>query len=1434
MKRHPSVRGDNLGLLRRRTTREDRTSEQSKRKLASAQTDSTDEAMSKILEEIWGKFQSIYDSSNECYMYLDKFGKILDVNKKTVEVFGGSEKDLVGRHFTRVSVIPARDIPELINNFRKIMSGKKAFINLEFRNKNDQLVHLECSANLVKSQGRTQGITVVARDVSGRKRAESGLRESQARYSALFNEARDGILLVEGKSGKIVDCNPEFERQTGISRKRLLNMRIWELQPSRQRKGAKRKFLKLVARKERATTVLEARSPNGEMASFELRSKVILIGGTKYLQTIVRDITDRVRFEEELRVSEERYRDIVEAAADGIVTTDLKGVVTSCNDEFVKQTGHSKDGIVGKYFSSLPTLRKRDIPKYIRLFASALKGNLPKPFEMKWRRRDGRVRSGEMRISLMRKGESVVGLLGIIRDTTERHQAERAIRASERKYRSLVDNALVGVFKTSLDGRLLFANEALANILGFSSAKELMSEGVLPMNRDPGKKGPLMDGLTKGGKVEALKVEVSTKMGDVKTVLLSASLEGNTISGIATDVTELKETERALVESEERYSTLVENSADGIIIIQDGTLKFANKASVDFVGVNPDQMIGSDFLEFVSPEHRETVLRRYMGRMAGEEVPNIYEIELQRRDGSKMPVEVNVEVIEYEGRPAELVFIRNIIDRKKVEEEMRRSEERLKIMFEYAPDAYYLSDFEGRFVDGNKAAEELIGRKKEELIGDDFLSSGILSSEYAERALEALVKNINGDPTGPDEFVLNHEDGSQITAEIRTFPVKINGEDRVLGIARDITQRKEAETALRKSEEKFRALVENSVDIYLVLDNEGKLDFASPSIQKVLGYNPEDLIGGTSFDFAHPDDLDRILDSFANLIENPGQPITIEFRARDTDGDWHTVEATGCNLLDNPAVNGVVVNFHDITERKEADEALRESEEKFRSLADHSPNMICITKGETIVYANNECEEIVGYTKEELCSPSFEFMRLVSPESRDTVTASSRWHMKGKDVPPYEVVILNREGDKTDAIISTKIIRYEGETAVLAVVTDITERKRWEEEIKKSEERYRFLAENVTDVIFTTDMNLNFTYITPSVGRLLGYTVDELLDLRLEDFVAPSSPQAAVEVFKERISEEIEDKDTGTLQLELELMRKDRSRIWIQSETTVLRDETGKPTGLLGVAHDVTQLRETIKNLERANQELQNAQAQLIQSEKLASIGTLASGVAHEINNPLAAVTGYAEIIMDQGDSDFTKKCATKIVDAAGRASDVVRWLSRHARQAKDAQIVDIRLNDVLSDSLEAMRLTRSSPDIEVEKEFTDVPLIRGNQNELQQIFVNLLNNSADAMPNGGRITASTKDSGDVVEVAISDTGEGIPEEHLKKVFDPFFTTKEVGEGTGLGLYVVSMIVNKHHGTIDVSSEPGKGSTFTLRFPTKQPDSEPTTEQMIHLEANTM
>jgi signal transduction histidine kinase len=250
-------------------------------------------------------------------------------------------------------------------------------------------------------------------------------------------------------------------------------------------------------------------------------------------------------------------------------------------------------------------------------------------------------------------------------------------------------------------------------------------------------------------------------------------------------------------------------------------------------------------------------------------------------------------------------------------------------------------------------------------------------------------------------------------------------------------------------------------------------------------------------------------------------------------------------------------------------------------------------------------------------------------------------------------------------------------------------------------------------------------------------------------------------------------------------------------------DEKGELASVIEYMKDIT--------------EEQRLHEQLIQSEKLAGIGILASGVAHEINNPLSGIIGMAEVALEEKDPSKNESYLMDILNCAQRISEIVRGLRSYSRAAKKGELGLVDLNEVLEESLKMVRLATKKTPVEVIKKFQSIEKIQANMGEIQQIFTNLITNAFQAMDGkGGNLVLSTRSLKDSVEVKVSDHGVGIPQKYLNQIFDPFFTTKNPGEGTGLGLNIVYRIVTKYEGTIDVESKEQVGTTFTIKFPIRR------------------
>jgi anti-anti-sigma factor len=400
-----------------------------------------------------------------------------------------------------------------------------------------------------------------------------------------------------------------------------------------------------------------------------------------------------------------------------------------------------------------------------------------------------------------------------------------------------------------------------------------------------------------------------------------------------------------------------------------------------------------------------------------------------------------------------------------------------------------------------------------------------------------------------------------------------------------------------------------------------------------------------------------------------------------------------------------------------------------------------------------------------------------------------------------------------------------GESCIGAIMAlqDIGARVRTEETLIESERRYRILAENVSDVIWTTDTNLNLTYISPSVERLRGAPPDQFIGTPVADMLTTASSSHAAGVLREQLKLESRggaDPERSAI-LELQTNRSPNAESWIEVHITFLRDAQGNPRGLLGITRDITDRKKS--ELERGR-----LQEKLLQSQKMEAIGTLAGGVAHDFNNLLTGILGHSSMILSRSGLDpEIAESASVIEEAARRGAELTTSLLGFARRGALAR-VPVDLDQCVRDLVRLLK-----PTLDRRIEITHRPAassltVMGDPAQLHHGLLNLALNARDAMPAGGMLTFATAritpsadqlaahpDSppGPYAELSVSDTGEGIAAPILGRIFEPFFSTREVGKGSGMGLAVVYGIAEHHKGWIEVASEPGNGSTFRLLLP---------------------
>jgi PAS domain S-box-containing protein len=479
---------------------------------------------------------------------------------------------------------------------------------------------------------------------------------------------------------------------------------------------------------------------------------------------------------------------------------------------------------------------------------------------------------------------------------------------------------------------------------------------------------------------------------------------------------------------------------------------------------------------------------------------------------------------------------------------------------------------------------------------------------------------------------------------------------------------------------------------------------------------------------------------------------------------------------------------------KEKHQELTISEDKYRGLFENANDGIILLQDPQLIVAdvNREVEKVTGYTKEELLRR--EAFDLFAPEEIEKVRGYFKEVTEKGEGRADCLSLMKKDGASLEVDLSTKRIDLGDESFYQMIFRDLTEQRKLEKKIRESKRNLEAIFDGIRDQLSIQTPDYQIFRVNRAVIENYKLAYKELIGRKCYEVYF----QRSLPCENCPISVTIETKQPAS-----SIMKLPEDKTTLQIFSYPILDEKGSLLSVIEYMKDIT--------------EEQRLQEQLIQSEKLAGIGILASGVAHEINNPLSGIIGMAELALEEEDISKNRSYLMDIMNCAERIAEIVRGLKSYSRAAKKEDLGPVDLNEVLEESLKMVRLAIKTTSVEVIKKFQPIEKVQANMGEIQQVFTNLITNAFQAMDgNGGKLVLSTRSLKDSVEAKVSDSGNGIPQKYINQIFDPFFTTKNPGEGTGLGLNIVYRIVTKYEGTIDVESKDQVGTIFTIKFPIRR------------------
>ena len=810
------------------------------------------------------------------------------------------------------------------------------------------------------------------------------------------------------------------------------------------------------------------------------------------------------------------------------------------------------------------------------------------------------------------------------------------------------------------------------------------------------------------------------------------------------------------------------------------------------------------------------------------------QLEIERENVNKVNQELEERV---EKRTADYQIINRALEQeitshKQAEAALRESESKYRFMTDNVADIIWTVDMNLNFTYISPSVQRFRGLTVEEAMSQkihEVLTP--VSLQYALKVLEEELKTlISNHDRIKDKLTIELEeyckDGSTIWTEndLKYLPDQDGKPIGIIGVTRDISARKQAEKALRQSEEYFKEITENSSDVIIITDKNGDIKYCSRSIERFSGYKPEELIGKSGFMFIHPDDVERAVDDFGKAILAIDAAIPNEFRLVLKDGSSRYFDGLGKNLLDNPAVAGFIMNVRDITERKQAEsqreaalEKLRQSEERYRNILESiQEGYFELDLDGNYTFTNETNCRFLGYTKEELIGMNYR-------RHTDEETAKRLYQLyyelyrTGKPIELLDLESIRKDGTKAIYETSASLIRNsEGKPiGFRAVSRDVTERKSMEEALRQSEEKFRKAFYTSPDSMAISRLEDGmYISINPGFTRGTKYTEKDIIGKTSIEFNIWDNVED-----RQRLVAKLK-KDGEVINLEATFRRKNGEiRYGLVSASVI--DLNGVPH-LLSITRDITERKRVEEEKRKLEERLQNA-------HKMEAIGTLAGGIAHDFNNLLMGIQGYASLVLlniSQNDPNYEK--LKRIEQQVQSGADLTRQLLGFARGGR-YEVKPADINDLLQKTSSMFGRTKKEITIQMKCE-KDLCPVEVDIGQMEQVFMNLYVNAWQAMPGGGYIYLETENiflndeqallysvkPGKYVKITVTDTGIGMDEKTRARIFDPFFTTKEMGRGTGLGLATVYGIIKGHKGMINVYSELGHGTTFTIYLPASE------------------
>lgn len=1432
------------------------------------------------IKESEERFRSFIESSVVGFLLIDEKGIIIEWNPAMEEITGYTKSDVINNKWINIImkfVVPEKRNSQTMERFSSAMNnfiktGISPFIgkNQDYYivSKEGKKVLIQQTIFAVKTNlGFRAGVVIM--DITESKQAETALKESEIQYKLLFDSANDAIFLME--DNRFINCNQKTLEMYGISYEQVIGATPDVISPELQPDGTFSKEKALVyinnayAGKPQFFEWVHKKA-NGEEFQAEVSLNKIELHGKVFLQAIVRDITERKKAENAIKLSEEKFAMTFRTSPDSLTLTNLAtGILEDVNKGFEKIFGYTRDEVVGRRTTEFGLWVD---PKDRDFVIETIKNNdRVTEIIVQGRRKSGEVMIGQVSAELIKTaGESLI--LTIVRDITEKKMAEEELRLSEERFSLAFRTSPDSLTLTNIsDGRIIDVNYGFERVFGYS-VSEIIGVSTLELGiwRYTEDRERMINILKKDGYVRDMEATGKRKNGELFDGLISSEIlkTGNEslILTIVRDITEKKKAEEALRESEEKYRTLFQNSAlaVGMRSLGGSFIEF-NKSYTDMLGYSSEELSRLTQMDITHPDDYKITSARMNLVAEGKSPVEQYEKRYIHKNGSTIWADVCIQPIKDKNGKIQMIIgtVINTTERKKAEESLRQNEERFRAIVNGLTDMIIVVNKQGLIEYLSPSVYKTLGYNEYEMVGKNPLDF-VHKDDFSEISNELATVFSGVNRGNVSLYRVIHKEGFYIYFESVGKNMSDNKYiDGVVIFAKDVTERIKAETALRESEQRFRNLVNSLQYPIIILSFEGIVQYANPASNIFVGINPDiSLIGESFTSFISPEYIGRGIEELKQ-IEIMGGPIFSDYKIITKNGEIKWVYVTGIkmNYEGKPAD---LISITDITERKAFEIELIESEERAHrqrtaiaelaldeslikedllygikklckvvsfvmktehvsvwSLSDDESELICMAK-----YLACKDTYIDEYYQPAANFPNY-YKALRSDSIIDAMDAQNdprTIELKNEYLLPHGIVSLLDSAIQLEGrLIGVFSIEHVGqprkwlpdEKAFISSLSALISQWITNAARKKAEGEIKILSkaieQNPVEVIIT-DPDGNISYVNPKFTEITGYEPNDVLGKNPRIL---KSGEHNEEFYKDLWSTILSGRHwTG----ELHNKKKNGENYWESALISPILNEKDEITHFVAIKEDITEKRKLYNEIVSAKEKAE-------ENDRLKT--AFLQNMSHEIRTPLNGIIGFSSLLSEEELSREEITNYTSVIQSSGkRLLEIVNNVLEISK-IETGQVVVLKklfsVNSLLSDlysffSSQA-KLKKLALSYQCSLDETH-SIVYSDESKLNQILINLLNNAVKFTKSGSIEYGYTKED-NVLKFYVRDTGIGIPEEKFGQVFERFtqadISASREYEGTGLGLAICKGLIELLGGVIWVESVIDAGTVFYFTIP---------------------